>query len=53
MITRGLVWRLGLSQLLCWGLSYYLIGVLGERIVAEIVAETGWSALDLLTRSVC
>ena len=40
MITRGLVWRLGLSQLLCWGLSYYLIGVLGERIVAE----TGWSA---------
>jgi len=40
VITQGLVWRLGLSQLLCWGLSYYLIGVLGERIVAE----TGWSA---------
>ena len=37
MITRGLVWRLGLSQLLCWGLSYYLIGVLGERIVANRV----------------
>jgi MFS family permease len=40
VITQGLVWRLGLSQLLCWGLSYYLIGVLGERIVAD----TGWSA---------
>jgi MFS family permease len=40
MISRGLVWRLGLSQLLCWGVSYYLIGVLGERIAAEL----GWSS---------
>lgn len=31
--------RLGLSQLVCWGISYYLIGVFGERMVAGL----GWS----------
>lgn len=40
MISRWLVLRLGLSQLVCWGISYYLIGVFGPRIAAEM----GWSA---------
>jgi MFS family permease len=40
VITPRLVWLLGLSQLLCWGSSYYLIGVLGERIAADL----GWSS---------
>ncbi|MBB2971375.1 MFS transporter [Mesorhizobium sp. RMAD-H1] len=39
MITTGLVFRLGLSQFLCWGISYYLIGVFGEAIARD----TGWS----------
>ena len=30
---------LGLSQLVCWGISFYMIGALGE----SIVADTGWS----------
>ncbi len=47
MITQGLVWRLGLSQLLCWGLSYYLIGVLGERIAADRV----WTPEGTVPRS--
>jgi MFS family permease len=39
-----LSWRrtvvcLGLSQLVCWGITYYLIGALGELIVADL----GWS----------
>lgn len=39
MITRRLIWALGSSQLVCWGISYYLIAVFGEAIAAE----TGWS----------
>lgn len=39
MITRGLVWALGASQLVLWGVSYYMIAVFGE----PIVRETGWS----------
>ena len=39
MISRRTVVLLGLSQLVCWGISYYLIGVFGERIAAEL----GWS----------
>lgn len=39
MITRGLIWALGVSQLVCWGISYYLIAVFGE----PIAQETGWS----------
>jgi hypothetical protein len=39
MITRRLVLWLGLSQFLCWGISYYLIGVLGDMIAADL----GWS----------
>ena len=38
-ITRGLVWALGASQLVCWGVSYYVIAVFG----AAIGAELGWS----------
>ncbi len=30
---------LGLSQLVCWGISFYMIGALGD----DIVADTGWS----------
>lgn len=39
MISRGLIWSLGASQLVCWGISYYLIAVFGE----PIAQETGWS----------
>lgn len=39
MITRGLIWALGTSQLVCWGTSYYLLAVFG----GPIAAETGWS----------
>ncbi|WP_282607732.1 MFS transporter [Pelagibius sp. Alg239-R121] len=39
MITRRTVLCLGLSQLICWGVSYYLIAVFGPLIVADL----GWS----------
>ncbi|MBV9114044.1 MAG: MFS transporter [Hyphomicrobiales bacterium] len=39
MITRWLVLWLGLSQLICWGISYYLIGGFGDLIAADL----GWS----------
>jgi predicted MFS family arabinose efflux permease len=39
LITRRTVLFLGLSQLVCWGISYYLIGVFGELIAADL----GWS----------
>lgn len=38
MITRRTVLCLSLSQLICWGISYYLIGSLGDFIAAD----TGW-----------
>ena len=38
-ITRTTVICLGLSQLTCWGLTYYLIGDFGESIAADL----GWS----------
>ncbi|PWC36150.1 transporter [Azospirillum sp. TSO35-2] len=31
-----LVWALGLSQLLCWGVSYYLIGLFGVAMAADL-----------------
>lgn len=34
-----LVLLLGLSQLICWGISYYLIGVFGQPMADEL----GWS----------
>jgi MFS family permease len=39
LIARKTVLCLGLSQLICWGVSYYLIGGFGESIAAEL----GWS----------
>lgn len=42
-LPAGLVARLGTSQLVCWGISYYLIGVFAERIIAD----TGWSAAQV------
>jgi predicted MFS family arabinose efflux permease len=39
MIERRLVWGLGVSQLVLWGVSYYLVGVFGERIARDL----GWS----------
>lgn len=39
MIPRRAVLYLGLSQLVGWGVTYYLIGGFGDRIAAE----TGWS----------
>jgi MFS family permease len=39
MITPRLVVSLGLSQLVCWGVSYYPIGVFGEQMARDL----GWS----------
>lgn len=39
MIARRHVVSLGLSQFTCWGTSYYLIGVFGDAIAADL----GWS----------
>jgi MFS family permease len=39
VITHVTTFCLGLSQLICWGVSFYLIGALGE----SIAADTGWS----------
>jgi hypothetical protein len=33
-VDRRTVVCLGISQLVCWGISYYLIGVFGELIAA-------------------
>ncbi|MBG0776215.1 MAG: MFS transporter [Desulfovibrionaceae bacterium] len=38
MITRGCVLRLGISQLMAWGVTHYAIGVFGESMTAEL----GW-----------
>lgn len=38
-IPRRTVLCLGLAQLVAWGVSYYLIGVFGDRIAAEL----GWN----------
>jgi hypothetical protein len=39
VIGRGTVLCLGVSQLVCWGISYYLIGAFGGLIAADL----GWS----------
>lgn len=36
MITRQTVILLGMSQLVCWGISYYLIAVFGSFIAADL-----------------
>ena len=40
MILRRTVLWLGLSQLVCWGTTYYLIGAFGALIAADL----GWGA---------
>lgn len=35
-ITRKLVLLLGVSQLVCWGISYYLIGLFGPVMAADL-----------------
>ncbi len=35
-VTRRLVVALGMSQLLCWGISYYLVGVFGGMMAADL-----------------
>lgn len=35
-ITRKLVWCLGVSQLVCWGISYYLIAIFGNAMAADL-----------------
>jgi predicted MFS family arabinose efflux permease len=39
VINRRHIIALGISQLVCWGISFYLIGVFGDLITAEL----GWS----------
>lgn len=39
MIRPRLVWALGFSQLIIWGVTYYQVAIFGE----PIVRETGWS----------
>lgn len=39
MIARKTVVTLGVSQLVCWGISYYLVGVFGDAMAADL----GWS----------
>ncbi|BBK32738.1 putative MFS family arabinose efflux permease [Stella humosa] len=39
-VRRGTVWALGVSQLVGWGVTYYLIGALGPLMVADL----GWGA---------
>ncbi|MFJ5488741.1 hypothetical protein ACIKTA_14570 [Hansschlegelia beijingensis] len=41
MISRGVVLRLGVGQLICWGSTFYLIGAFGDRIAADF----GWSLI--------
>lgn len=39
MIARSTVWSLGISQLVCWGVSYYLVGAFAPAMIADL----GWS----------
>lgn len=39
MIARRHIVGLGVSQIICWGVSFYLIGVFGDHIGADM----GWS----------
>lgn len=43
MITRGLVWALGTSQLVMWGVTYYQVAVFGGPIADEM----GWSRTEV------
>ena len=39
MIDRRTVWLLGFGQLISWGVTYYLVGVMGPRMAVDL----GWS----------
>jgi MFS family permease len=45
MIARRTIVSLGLSQLICWGISYYPIGELGPQMTREL----GWSRVVVYT----
>src|SRR5690606_28337975 len=36
LISRRTVLALGISQLVCWGISYYVVGVFGEAMAADL-----------------
>ncbi|WP_247883673.1 MFS transporter [Azospirillum sp. B21] len=35
-VPARVVWALGMSQLVCWGVSYYLVGLFGETMAADL-----------------
>lgn len=35
-VPARVVWALGMSQLVCWGVSYYLVGLFGEAMAADL-----------------
>jgi MFS family permease len=39
LITRALVLRLGLGQMIGWGVTYHLVGIFAPRIAKDL----GWS----------
>ena len=43
MMPRGLVLKLGISQCICWGVSYYYVAGFGDAIGAEL----GWSKSEV------
>ncbi|TDR89320.1 MFS transporter [Enterovirga rhinocerotis] len=43
MIAGRLVWALGFSQLAMWGITFYMVAIVGE----PIVRETGWSRTEV------
>lgn len=47
MISRRLVVVLGLSQLVSWGVSYYMIGVFGERMALACLGLSQSGSLPL------
>ena len=40
-VMRRLVWCLGFSQFICWGISYYMLGAFGEAMVRDL----GWARM--------
>lgn len=42
-ITRTIVLCLGVSQLLCWGITYYLIGVFGPAMAGDLGFSLAWA----------
>jgi predicted MFS family arabinose efflux permease len=39
LISRTTIWCLGFTQLVSWGISYYLIGIFGEKMLTDL----GWT----------